>query len=77
MLPKINKFKSTKDGYLAWQKLYKHYYARGNVHSYAKSCLEQLMKLSLTASSVGGVDTYISKFEDLCLKLEECGNSLL
>ena len=32
------------------------------------------MKLTLTANSVRGIDTYSSKFKDLCLKLEESGN---
>ena len=38
---------------------------------YAKSCLQQLLRLTLTSNSIQEADTYISKFEDLALKLEE------
>ena len=38
-LSKVNTFCNTKDGYLAWQQLCSHYYAKGDVQSYIKTCL--------------------------------------
>ena len=75
-LPKVNEYKASKDGYLSWQRLCRHYYAKGNVQSYVMSCYEQLQKLALTPNSHGGIDTYISKFEDLTLKIEEAGSKI-
>ena len=75
-LPKVNLYQCTMDGHLAWQKLINHYYARGNLQEYAKACLQQILGLTLTINTVAGVDTYISNFEDLALKLEEAGQPI-
>ena len=39
-LPKVSAYQNTKDGHSAWLKLCTHYYAKGDVQSYAKACLE-------------------------------------
>ena len=68
---------NTKNGHSTWLKLCsQQYYAKADVQSYAKACLEQLVKLSLVSNIVGGADSYISKFEELCIKLEEAGSPL-
>ena len=75
-LPKINAFKSTKDGHSAWMKLNKHYYAKSNKQAFANMCLQKLMDLKLDSNSIGGPEQYISNYEDLLLKLEEAGDPL-
>ena len=69
--PKVKMFQKEKDGYLAWQKLVKHYYAKGNIQTYANTCLTDLCNLRLEANSTGGAETYISQFEKYLLELEE------
>jgi hypothetical protein len=70
-LPKVNTYKSSKDGYSAFQALYKHFYAQGDKQQYANSCLEKIVSLSLLPNSVGGIDAYLSKFEELLLELQD------
>ena len=75
-LPKVNRHCHTMDGHLAWQDLCGFFYAKGNLQEYTKACLQQILALTLTTNSVAGVATYISKFEDLALKLEEAGQPI-
>ena len=75
-LSKINAFKHTKDGHQAWQKLMDHYYANGNIQEYIRTYHELLIQHVLTSNNVNGVDTYVSKFEEYCLKLEEVGSPI-
>ena len=70
-LPKVNQFKSSKDGYKAWNHLYDHYYGQGDVQEFANDCLERLLSLTLTSSSPGGMDTFLSDFETHLLELQD------
>ena len=69
-LPKVKAFQRTKDGHSAWRALYNHFYAHGNVDSYASSLISQIKALRLTHNSPGGMDKYLSKFEELALELQ-------
>lgn len=53
-LPKINAFKSTKDGHSAWIRLSNHYYAKGNKQTFAHACLQKLIDLKLDSHTIGG-----------------------
>ena len=66
--PKVKMFQKEKDGYLAWQKLVKHYYAKGNIQTYANTCVTDVCNLGLEANSSGGAETYISQFEKYLLE---------
>jgi hypothetical protein len=75
-LPKINKFKTIKNGHLAWREMCNSYYAMGDKEDYSAGCLADIMSLTLQPNSSGGAALYCSKWEDLDLKLEEAGHPL-
>ena len=72
-LLKVNQFKLMQDGCGAWKKLNEDFYAKGNVQESIRSYYDLLTRHILTLSSVTTVETYISKFDDYCLKLMEFG----
>lgn len=67
---KVKKYKDSKDGYALYHDLRKSYYAHGHIEQYASNCLEKLLNLKLTRNFAGGMDAFLSKFQDLTLELE-------
>lgn len=58
-------------GYAAFQSLVKHYHAHGNPQEHANTCLEKLLNLTLNSSTRGGMEMYLSKFEELYLEIQD------
>ena len=75
-MPNVKEFAKEKDGYKAWQKLYKTFNANGNVQSYQTELLTKLVCLRLERNTYGGSEGYISQYEDLIQNLEEAGEPL-
>ena len=67
---KVHKYDSTQDGYAAWQALTTYYFADGNVKSYAAREVKEITKLWLNYNSPGGMDHYISQFQEHVSNLE-------
>ena len=55
-LPKVNAYKSMKDWYKAWHAMHTHYFAKGDVGSYAANLLAKSLKLKLEGNTRGGAD---------------------
>ena len=69
MGPKVNAYKEQKNGYKAFQALYNHYHTLGDPSKYAGTCLDKILRLSLTANIPGSLEMYLSNFEALVVKL--------
>jgi hypothetical protein len=68
---KIKKYESTTDGYAAWHELVKYYFAKGNIEAYATNNISDMTKLRLDYNTPGGMEHYISRFEEAVNNLEE------
>ena len=73
---KVQKYKSNKDRYLAWQDLVVFYYAKGNIKKYVKAKRKELLSISLEYYSPGGMEKYIADFEELICELENIHESI-
>ncbi len=61
----VKQHSKTQDGRLAWLNLRKWYEGQGSKMSIARSALQTLQNPTLTKDTVGGVEAYISAFEDV------------
>ncbi len=73
---KIRKFIEQQDGQAAWNTLKDYYENEGNQEEYISDLTTQLANLHLEYNSHGGIDKYISDFENIVVKLEEAGEDL-
>ena len=73
---KVKKYQNQQDGVYAYAYLREYYDQDGDSKIYGNACLQNLMNLKLEYNSYGGMDKYISQFEELCDKLEESKQGL-
>jgi len=69
----VKRHDKTQDGRLAWLDLRKWYEGQGSKNSIARRALQTLQNLTLARDTMGGVEAYISAFEDALTSLEEVG----
>jgi hypothetical protein len=66
---KVTKHSDTLDGVKAWKDLLAYWDLCGNQESYGSQKIAELIALEFKGNAHGGIDSYISKFESLCLEL--------
>ncbi len=71
----VKRQEKTQDGRLAWLNPRKWYEGQGSKNNIARRALQTLQNLTLTRDAVGGVEAYISTFEDALTSLDEVGES--
>ena len=75
-ISKVTKFKSDRDGALAWDALKAYYDQNGNKDVFGQSSLQNLMNLKLEYNSFGGMDKYVNDFELYVTQLVEAEQEL-
>ena len=75
-MARVFKYQATHDGVMTWQDLKDFYDLRKHKSAKCTHLMDRLQDLKLQFNSHGGMEGYLTEFENICDKLAENGNPL-